>query len=67
MLFFAISDDFQHLTSIEHIRMWKRYWDVGGYNTYQYIFDIQLCSVLAKCWKFSKMQKMTWFRSFIQI
>ena len=39
---------------------------VKGYNIYQYLFGIQLYSVLAKCWKLSKMQKMTYFHSFLQ-
>ena len=28
---------------------------IKGYNIYQYLFGIHLCSVQAKCWKLSKM------------
>ena len=47
----AISDNFQHLASIEQTRVQKYIliYDVDfvkGYNIYQYIFGIQLCSIL---------------------
>ena len=60
----ATLDDFRHLATIEHKRIPKRYYDVAfakGNNIYQYLFGIQLCSILVKCWKLSKMQKMTYF------
>ena len=40
---------------------------VKGYNIYQYLFGIQLFCILAKCWKLSKMQKITYFHSFLQV
>ena len=33
---------------------------------FQYLFGIQLWSILAKCWKLSKMQEMTNFASFFK-
>ena len=68
----AILDDFQHLATIEHKRIPKRYWYmmvyvVKGYNICQYLFGIQLCSKLPKCWKLSKMQKITYLHLFLQV
>ena len=31
--------------------------------TYNFVFGIQMCSILVKCWKLSKMQIMTYFHS----
>ena len=31
------------------------------YNIYQYLIGIRLCSVLAKCWKWSEMAKYSIF------
>ena len=63
---FPISDNFQHVSSIEHIVEYQRDIDiikcdvdfVNGYmsNIYQYRFGIQVCSTLAKSWKLSKKQ-----------
>ena len=38
---------------------------IKGYNIYQYRFGIHLCFIQAKCWKLSKMQKMTYFYTFL--
>ena len=40
---------------------------VKGYNIYQYIFfGIQLCSIIAKCWKLSKYRKWHIFTCFFK-
>ena len=68
---FAISADFKHLVSYRaHPNIKKILIGdidfVKGYNMYQYLFDIQLCSILlAKCWKLSTIKKMTYFHLFL--
>ena len=62
----AIFDDLKQLDSIEHSRIpQENEVDFAkDCKIYQYIFDIQMRSLLAKCLKMSKMQKMTYFYSF---
>ena len=38
-----------------------------GYNTLHYLFGIPLCSMVAKCFKLSKMQKIHYFLAFLHV
>ena len=70
-----IADNFQRLASVEILIYDADF--VEGYDIYQYIFGIQLCSTLAKCWKLSKkdstlakcwkLSKKIYFRLFLHI
>ena len=63
---FYISDSFQNLASIVHNWIPKLMIYVIALDqiyiihVYQYRFGIRMCSILAKCWKTSKMTKITY-------